>query len=207
MTDETTKGPDPERFEHVPELDVRCSECQTLLQSEQESVVVDENVFCRTCYESLADQVKEVVAAQSRGINYPMAAVGALLGGTLGALLWWGFTVLTQVAFGLVAVIIGIAVGKGTVMLSGGKRSVGLQVLSVVVSALSFFYASFLVNRSFLMRALEDAGQSGTVSYFPDAALMYRVIALDFGLFDLVFLGIVLWEGWRIPAPIRLKTE
>ena len=37
--------------------------------------------------------------------------------------------------------------------------------------------------------------------------LFVEVVGLDFGLMDLIFLGIVVYEAWRIPAPIRLASE
>ena len=178
----------------------RCAECGTLLAEGQERVVTDGGVFCRTCFASLRGQVEQAIATQGTDINYPAAAVGAVLGGLAGALVWWGFTVTTKYSFGLVAIVIGIAVGKGAMLFAGGRRSRGLQGLCVAVAALAFFYASYLVNRTVISR---EGGVE--LPLVPGLGLLVRVVSLGFGVFDLVFLAIVLWEAWRIPAPFKLR--
>lgn len=185
--------------------EVRCAECNTLLEEGEDREVTESGVFCRSCFEKLVEQVEQAIGAQSAGINYPMALVGALAGGAAGALVWWGFTVVTNIAFGLVAIVIGVAVGKGATLFAGNKRSSGLQFLSVVVAALSFFYASYLVNRSFVHQAYEEQGQAVVLPLLPSLDLMYDVVALDFGLFEVIFLAIVVYQAWRIPAPFRLR--
>jgi hypothetical protein len=152
----------------------------------------------------LSRQVGQAIAAQGVDINYPMALVGGLAGAALGAVVWWGFTVVTNIAFGLVAIVIGFGVGKGVHMLSGGKRHLNLQIMSVVISILGFAYASFLVNRTFFLKAFAEEGQAIEISLFPDPQLAYTVISAGFNFMDLVFLAIVIWEAWKIPAPIEV---
>lgn len=36
---------------------------------------------------------------------------------------------------------------------------------------------------------------------------LFRVIALDFGVMDVVFLAIVVYEAWKIPRPVVLPAE
>jgi hypothetical protein len=107
-----------------------------------------------------------------------------------------------------VAVGIGFAVGYGTVMLAGGKRSFGLQSIAVGVSAISFFVASYLVNMSFANKALEESGEALRVSFPPGSIdQMVAVVGLDFGIMDVVFLAIVVWQAWSIPKPIKLPDS
>jgi hypothetical protein len=185
----------------------RCGRCQAAL-SEGDRVPAGDRVFCRTCYDILKLQVRTGVAAMSQGINYPIAAIGAILGGIAGALVWWGLTVLTKIGFGLVAVVIGLLVGHGTLLFSRGKRSVGLQAMAVAVGALSFLVAVYLVNMTFINQALAQRGEAWRVG-FPPASLnaFYQVIAANFGIMKLVFLGIIVYEAWFIPRPIKLPTS
>lgn len=185
----------------------RCGRCQAAL-SEGDRVPAGDRVFCRTCYDILKLQVRTGVAAMSQGINYPIAAIGAILGGIAGALAWWGLTVLTKIGFGLVAVVIGLLVGHGTLLFSRGKRSVGLQAMAVAVGALSFLVAVYLVNMTFINQALAQHGEAWRVG-FPPASLnaFYQVIAANFGIMKLVFLGIIVYEAWFIPRPIKLPTS
>ena len=184
----------------------RCARCQTAL-SEGDRVTAQDRIFCRSCYEVLQLQLRRSVASLSEDINYPMALLGAVLGGAVGVLAWWGFTVLTKIGFGLVAVAIGFLVGQGTARFAGGKRSAGLQVLAVVVGALSFLVATYLVNMTFVNEALVQTGEVWRVP-FPPASLkmFYRVVAVNFGVMKLVFLAIVIYEAWIIPRPVKLTT-
>lgn len=183
---------------------VACTECGTKFHQGQDCEITDGGTFCRPCFNNLTAQIQQAVAQQSENINYPMALVGAVAGGAIGVVAWWGFTVLTQVAFGLVAVVIGIAVAKGAVLFSGNKRSTGLQGLSVVVSVVAFFYASYLVNRSFVHHAFAEEGLPGQLPLLPPVAALIEVISLNFGVMDIVFLAIALYQAWIIPAPAKL---
>ena len=184
----------------------RCGRCQAAL-TEREQVTAGDRVFCRTCYDILKLQVRTGVAAMSQDINYPIAAIGAILGGVVGAVAWWGLTVLTKIGFGLVAVVIGLLVGHGTLRFAGGKRSLGLQVLAVAVGALSFLVAVYLVNMTFFNEALAQRGEAWRVGFPPPSInVFYRVIAANFGIMKLVFLGIIVYEAWFIPRPIKLAA-
>jgi hypothetical protein len=184
----------------------RCAECNTALAEGQDRETTEDSVFCRPCFNNLTSQLQHAVAAQSQDVNYPMAVVGGLLGAAVGVLVWWGFTVVTNISFGLVAVVIGFAVGKGVVMLSGNKRSQGLQITSVAISILGFVYASYLVTRTFVQKALAEDGQELILPWVPAPDVLINVLRLSFGFMDVVFLAIVVYEAWKIPAPIRIGT-
>jgi hypothetical protein len=184
--------------------EVRCAECGTVLQEGQDREVTEGGVFCRHCFESLSAQLQQVVDGQGQDVNYGAAIVGGVAGAALGAAAWWGFTVMTHIAFGLVAVLIGVGVGKGVVMASGNKHHLNLQVLSAGISAVAYFYASYLVNRTFIHRAFAERGETAVLPLVPGPDLLFRVVSLSFDLMDLVFLAIVLYEAWKIPAPLKL---
>jgi hypothetical protein len=182
----------------------RCGRCQAAL-TDSDRVPAQDRFFCRTSYEILKLQLRTTVASMSENVNYPMAALGAVVGGTAGVLAWWGFTVLTKIGFGLLAVGIGYLVGQGAARGAGGKRSVGLQVLSVVVGAVSFLVAAYLVNMTFINQALAEQGRPFRVPFPPASlGLFYRVLAANFGLMKFVFLAIVVYEAWIIPRPLKL---
>jgi len=183
-----------------------CARCEKRL-TEGDRVTANDRVFCRSCYETLRFELQRAVAAMSENINYPMAALGAVLGGTAGALVWWGFTVLTKIGFGLLAVGIGFLVGHGAARFAGGKRSRGLQALSVAVGVLSFLVAAYLVNMTFINEILAARGAPGRVPFPPRSLIMfYRVLEANFGIMKLVFLAIVIYEAWIIPRPLKLTV-
>lgn len=192
----------------APEIDTTtCAQCSRGV-APAEAVTTGGRTFCRTCYASLRAELEAMVAATSTDVNYLQAAAGAVLGGMVGALAWWGFTVLTHIAFGLFAVAIGFLVGQGTVRFSGGKRSAGLQTLSVAVALLSYVAATYLVNMTFINQALAKQGETFRVAFPPQSVqLLFRVVAIDFGVMDVVFVAIAVWEAWKIPRPIALPPE
>ena len=199
----TETTPDPATTTPA-EAAATCARCVRTLTAD-DRVEADDRAFCRSCYETLRQQLEQAVGAMSTDINYPMAFVGAVLGGAAGVLLWWGFTVLTKISFGLIAVAIGFAVGWGTTRFAGGKRSRGLQVLSAAVALVSFFVATYLVNGTFINKALAERGDSRRAPMFTmDPTLFARVVTLGFGVMDFVFLAIVLWQAWKMPAPVKL---
>lgn len=188
----------------VAEGDTLCAQCQLPLAEGQDREATAEGVFCRPCFESLTAQLDRVVREQTSDINYPAALTGGILGGALGVAVWWGFTVLTGIAFGLVAVVIGIAVGKGIVLFARNKRSRGLQAASVVLAALAFLYASYLVHRTYIQQAFAKQGQTIVLPMLPDAPMFFNVVKAGFQLFDVVFLAFVIYQAWKIPAPFKL---
>lgn len=183
---------------------VDCAECGTTLVEGQDRETTDDATFCRPCFEALTAQLSRAVAQQSVDINYAMAIAGGVGGAAAGVLVWWGFTVVTGIAFGLVAIVIGFAVGHGVVFFSGGKRGAGLQAISVAIGIAGFVYASYLVNRTFIARAYAERGQEVVLPWLPEPGLLVQVVQAGFGVMDLVFLAIVVWEAWKIPAPMRI---
>lgn len=200
MLDDRLPSPEPSA--------AHCRQCNRVLGEGEDREVTTGGVFCAPCYAALKRHVETGIAQQSTGINHVNAAAGGVVGGALGAVVWWGFTVVTKVSFGLVAVVIGYLVGKGVLRASGGKRAVSLQAISAVIAAVAYGYASYLVNRSFLLAAiaadssLQVAG--ATLPLLAPPALMFAVIRAGFEVFDLVFLAIVVYQAWKMPAPFKL---
>jgi hypothetical protein len=156
----------------------------------------------------MRQQLEQAAREQSEDINYPMGLLGGILGGTAGALIWWGFTVATKISFGIIAIVIGFAVGFGVTRLSGNKRSIGLQVMSVAIAGVSYFCSLFLVNRTFFNRVLNEGRPElagiPEIPLFPDLDMFVEVVKADFGFFELIFLGFVVYQAWKMAAPMKL---
>src|SRR5262249_42431616 len=181
----------------------RCVRCNTLLGASQDRQVTVNGLVCGPCYNNLQSERARSIEEQGRDINYLMALLGALAGGAVGVLAWWGITVMTNTAFGIVAILIGVAVGKGATWMAGNKTSRGVQVMALVVAGVSFFYASYLVNRTFVQQAMAKEGKEILLSFFPNPELFFRVVFLGFDLFSGLFLAIALWEAWKLSAPLK----
>ena len=181
-----------------------CAECGKLL-SPGDRVEAGGKVFCSSCHAMLRDQLTTAVRAMSEDINYPGAAFGAVLCGLGGALVWWGVTVVTHWSIGIVAVGVGWAAGWGTLRFSGGKRSPSLQMLSAVVAAGCWVLASYLVNMTFINKSLAEANETFRVAFPPQTLKLFvEVMKSGFGIMDVIFLAIMVWEAWKFPRPIAL---
>lgn len=180
-----------------------CMQCERTLNESDDKEITDKGMLCRPCYDSLAAQVKELVGQQGEDINYAMAFTGAMLGGILGAVIWWGFTVITKWEIGLVAIVISFAVAKGILLLTGGKRSIGLQVMAVSVSAGAYFYANYLVSRTVIIREYPQMAERFGI--LPDIPLFMEISRLSFNTFTIIFLAIVVWQAWQMVAPVKIK--
>jgi len=186
--------------------DATCAQCGKALVP-NDTVVAEDRQFCRSCYESLVAELRRGITALTTDVNYPLATIGAVLGGALGIAIWWGATVTTHVAFGLIAVAIGWLAGQGAVRGSGNKRAVGLQAIAVVVSIASFAVASYLVNMTFINAELARRGIATRLSFPPpNVDAFYKVLSAGFRPMNVVFLAIAVWEAWRIPRPPKLPT-
>jgi hypothetical protein len=76
--------------------------------------------------------------------------------------------------------------------------------MSVAIAGPSFFYASYLVNRTFVLKYYAAQGESVVLPLVPAPDLFLNLVMTNFGIMDLVFLAIVVYEAWRIPAPFKL---
>lgn len=184
---------------------ITCAQCEAQVPAGQE-VRTQNSVFCEPCFTQMKNLLEESLAQQSQGINYLGAVGGGVIGGMLAALVWWGFVVLTNIQFGLVAVIIGVAVGKGVVILSGNKKAQSLQLISVGLSIVSYAMATYWVSRTFANRYFVEQGMNISWPMFPPLDFFFEVVISGSELFDLIFLGIVVFQAWKIPAPIKLNT-
>lgn len=202
---------DVQEVEAIPVADsanadtVNCAECGTNVPADL-AVRTENATFCGDCFATLTRAVEEALADQSRGINYGGAVLGGALGGMLGAAVWWGFTTLTNIQFGLVAVVIGWGVGKGVTIMSGHKRALSLQLISVLLAAVSYGLATYWVFLSAFRSYVAENNLDGSLPFLPTPELFIEVFTAGFEMFDLIFLAIVLWQAWKIPAPISLNT-
>ncbi len=179
-----------------------CLECEQTLSTEDDREITEGGVYCRPCFTKLSREVQAIIEEQSANINWPLAFIGAVIGAALGVLAWWGVTVLTGWNIGIIAVVISIAVAKAILYTTGGKRSVQLQVMGVSISILAYFYANYLVLRTFAIKENNELEQILTL--IPNLDIFLEVSKNSLDGMSLLFLGIVVWIAWQTLKPFQI---
>jgi hypothetical protein len=70
-----------------------------------------------------------------------------------------------------------------------------------------YLYASYLVSRTFINRFYAAEGQDLVLPLLPNPELLLAVIREGFGIMDLVFVGIAVYQAWMMPAPFKISTD
>jgi hypothetical protein len=180
-----------------------CRQCEKTFEPGADMEVTARGAFCRSCFNQLAAEVELIVQQQQTGINFSAAVAGALAGAALGVLVWWGFTVFTKIQFGLVAIVIGITVAKGILMATGGRRSRELQILAAVIAGTAYFYADYLVKRTFILD--QSPEYAHTLTVLPEPVVFFNVARMTFDMFTLIFLAITVYQAWKLVEPFKIR--
>jgi hypothetical protein len=131
-------------------------------------------------------------------VNYLGAILLGFAAAVLASLLWYGFVVLTNIQFGLVAVIIGWAIGFGVVKGSGNQRGFGLVVISLALTLFAMMYSLYLVIRHFIN---EETGEAlFPIFADPIVMVMLNVAYIKEDLLTLLFWAIALYGAYKLPS-------
>jgi hypothetical protein len=137
---------------------------------------------------------------KSNKINYFKTIIFALAFGIPGALLWFGITILSGWQIGLVAVGVGYLVGLGTVIGSGNKTGIRLQLLSATVSLITIIMGEYFIANHYVHQALNELGITN-ISYFINPVWVFESLfeVLKEDPITLLFWGIAVYVGFSIP--------
>lgn len=152
----------------------------------------------------------ELHREQTEGANMLGALVYGLVAGALGAAIWFAIVVVTNYEVGLLAVLIGAAVGTGVMIGSGRKRNLNLQLLSVTITLAAMAGAEYFIVRHFLVEYLVEQGQASASQvpmFLPlDMAWDFVTSAIQDDPLTLVFWAIAVWTAFRVPRPEKVAT-
>jgi hypothetical protein len=208
VTTDTGNEPQFERMEGTAAN--HCASCQSPIADTYYEA--GGKVFCPPC--------KESVAASLAGSSGPArCAKAALLGSgaaVLSAAIWYGIVKLTGYELGIVAVVVGIAVGGAVKLGSEQRGGWAYQMLAVVLTylAIATSYVPLLME-SAVPPATDDAAAQGEPvagnaegqgtpiqPSLPVAVLVSLALpvlqVMDGGIIGLLIVGFALWEAWRI---------
>ncbi len=209
----------------------QCRQCgQSILDGEE--VVSKQGdalqVLCRPCAQQRADGAGSAQPAAGGAIFSPTPAnpvpapraadharntrdlFGALLLGALaagaGTVIWYATVVLTHIQFGLIAGLVGFAVGYAVVFGSRGERGRRLQILSVTLTLVAMVIGEYLVTRHALLAA---SGGTVTLPLLAPPLRMLQVVIASltsnaFSLLTLVIWAIAIYGALYVPRELHL---
>jgi hypothetical protein len=159
---------------------------------------------CPAC----VDQVKNEVAEQKpEAMHYPMAFLGGLVGAALGAAVWAGIAVVTNLEVGYVAILVGFLAGFGVRVAAGKKRSMGMQVMAALLSVVGLLLAKYAVVAHVIVDLAKKEGMA--VSYFDPRIFEVFPLALKEMLspFDALWLILAIGAAYRVPKPSEVNVH
>ncbi len=159
-----------------------------------------ETVLCPQCSEQFQDRPEQ----ETLNPNYPIAFIAGIAGAAVAGIIWYYFVILTEIQFGLVAVLMGWLVGKSVVWGAGNKRGERLQYLSVSLTIIAIIFSEYLVLNHYF---IEEFGSEYGNLTFDDFITAYGYYFSDAsGFFNFIFYAIALWQAYKTPGKRELVT-
>jgi hypothetical protein len=135
------------------------------------------------------------------------AALYGVAGGVLGAALYYGVLLVADAEFGIIAIAVGILVGKGVRRGAGLHRHWLYPALGIGLTYLAIT-ATYIPEVLRAMQASEGAGGEAAIPSNPltvpvvlgawlVAAFVPVLMLVEFQIWGPIILAIGLWEGWR----------
>jgi hypothetical protein len=176
----------------------RCVVCKQAIRDTY--FAIRDKILCPACCERIKAPPTEHVA--SRWIK---AGVSGLVIGLAGALVWFIIRRAAHTEIGLVAVAIGILIGKAVRKGSGGRGGPVYQVMAVLLTY-------FCITANYIPDVVEAHMQYRPgVPITPEIAgrIVWVAIQVPFlegasNVLGLLIIGIGLWQAWKITRRIDL---
>jgi hypothetical protein len=187
--------------------DPTCAACQQRIADRYFDV--NGQMTCSTCREAIANTLEK-----DPGWNAPLIALAAGLGGgVVGALLYYTVVALTGYEIGLIAIVVGLGVGRAVRWGSGGRGGRMYQVMAVAIT----YVAIVSTYVPFMIAAMRNAKVEQTASVEVTAAqvaigvsvLFLVLLASPFlagfqNIIGWLIIGFALWEAWKTNQRVPL---
>ena len=143
---------------------------------------------------ALIEQVARLEAQQASApitFSWVVGIAWALIFALAGGAVFAGVVYVTQTQLGIVAIVIGVGAGIGA---AKGGRSKQAQIVGAAAAAIGYFagmvfaVAAMVGIETFVSLPIDQIGQ-----------LCWLIVKGTFSSIEALFLGIAVYEGWKIP--------
>jgi hypothetical protein len=185
---------------------VKCANCSYPIDANAANFLIesskkggDTKLLCPNC----KILIEEAILKETQNYNMILAVLTGLVGGAIGAIVWYLVVSFTGWQVGIVAIAVGWLVGQGVVLGAGRKRGYQLQVISVILTIIAMLASEYFV----LVYFYHDAGYFGSLPINIFLKIYGSNIFSFEGILTLVFYGIAIWQAFVIPAPRKLEGD
>ena len=156
-------------------------------------------VVCPRC----RDAVLTADASGNPFARFVKATCLGILGGLVGAAIWWAVRYFLHLQAGLIAILVGLLVGGGVRMGSQNRGGAGYQVLAVLLTYLS-------IAANYLPDLLVMGFDRGDPTPVVIISAVINALAQPFlrgmtGIIGLLIIGFALYQAWVMNKPARLN--
>jgi hypothetical protein len=192
-----------ERAEYVAPAGHTCSGCHVAIRTQY--FAVNGKTICSGCHASL-----QALLARGTPASRFFAALGWGGAGALaGAVLYYAIRAVTGYELGLVAIVVGILVGKGVARGAHGRGGGGYQLMAVV---LTYFAIALTYVPEIWQAWSQHAPATNPIAQVITGSLMIALLLFSpivVGIkapLSLVISGIALYEAWKMTrrAPLAI---
>jgi hypothetical protein len=189
---------------------VTCAQCGAGILPGQEILLAGKGrkspdvTICSACESAL----NRIFQQETEDPNYLGAVALGMLAALLASVVWYGFVVLSERQWSLIAIFVGWLVSKAIMIGSGRRRGATLQVISVAITLGAMAFSEYLIVRHFAVQFLAEEGVTGIPMLLPPdlvVSLVYDGLASD--PITLVFWLVALWAAFSVPARRQLKRS
>jgi len=170
----------------------------------REPQLVNGQPACPACVHKVKE---ELAAEQPDAVSFAPAILGGLAGAILGAVVWAGIAIATNLEVGYVAVLVGFLAGYGVKRASGGKRGQALQIAAAALSVAGLLVAKLFIVQWFLIKGAKEQGYDVSLFDTRTFGILFQVLPETLSAFDLLWVVLAIGAAYRMPAASKVQVH
>ena len=180
-----------------------CTLCQQAIEGEYYDV--NGQIVCHRCQPALTESLEATPGFEGFVRSIMFGGVACIVS----AAIFWGFTVITNLELGLIALVVGFLVGKGVAWGSGRGGGIPFQLLAVALTYVSLAMANmgFEIYGSHVNQEIEPVGLFDVPFLFIAWLIMLPVVVFQSSPISAVIHAIALWQAWRENSPLQIDVR